>query len=203
MRGYLSRLFRPRRRPAQTRVKLAVVVGHNARAKGAKSPWLDAEFDFNAVQAQRIKDASLRSKVDVMIFYRTYGGGYVAEIERVYDEVDAWGADYSVELHYNSARLEAQGTETLRAPTSGSRRLAEAIHPQVLRIFGRGDRGIKMLRKGKRGFHAVMAGRAPAIIIEPAFGSSEQGARSLKQNWPGFAPVLVREIEKLGKTIEV
>lgn len=199
--GFFSRLLgRPSPRPVKPRVRLAVVVGHNHRAKGADSPWLPPEYDFNSVQAQRIADAAMRSKVNVRIFYRTPGGGYVREIERVYDEVDAWGPDYSVELHYNSARLEAQGTETLRAPTSGSRRLAEAIHPHVLRIFGRRDRGIKMLREGKRGFHAVMAGRAPAIIIEPAFGSSEQGARSLEQNWPGFAVELVREIEKLGNT---
>ena len=112
-------------------------------------------------------------------------------------KTDLWDAEATIELHYNAASPAATGTETLRCNTQGGRLLAERVHPVMVRAFGLRDRGIKIRKRmHERGYYSLMSGRAPAILLEPGFGTNYRDATAMKQHWPDFAKALVAELSK-------
>ena len=81
-------------------MRIALVIGHNSRAQGAvRATDGRSEYDWNGVLAGMIRD---HDPASIRIFRRTAGLGYSREIDKVYGEVDAWGAGGSVELHFNA-----------------------------------------------------------------------------------------------------
>ena len=151
--------------------KIAIVVGHNARAQGAvRSIDGMTEFKWNGHLAELIRAHDPRN---IKIFNRVPGGGYSREIDRVYGEVDAWGADCSIELHFNgSVNPRSTGCLTLTSGTRGSRSLARRVHDRVLTVMGNEDDGIRARGRRDRGGRSLWQGRAPAIMTEPYFGSN-------------------------------
>ena len=151
-------------------MKLAIIVGHNSKAQGAVRVTDGVtEYSWNSALAEEIEALG----PDVRIFYRTKGGGYSAEIDRVYSEVNDWGATASVELHFNAASDErVAGCETLSSGSSGSTVLCEALQARMVAVMGGRDRGVKVVSKDDRGGRSLWAGKAPAALIEPYFGSN-------------------------------
>lgn len=154
-------------------MKLAIVIGHNAEKQGAtRVDTLEREYRYNTRLADAIAD--LTSEHDVRIFRRVLGGGYKLELARVYDDVDDWGADASIELHFNShAKKSATGTEVLSSSSEKSVVLATNVQAEMVEVLGLRDRGIKTRARSDRGGGSLYSGRAPAILIEPFFGSNE------------------------------
>ncbi|MEP0155208.1 N-acetylmuramoyl-L-alanine amidase [Pseudophaeobacter sp.] len=158
-------------------MKLAIVVGHNARAQGAVRPDTgETEFAWNSRLAKLIEEeARLFPQIEVQTFFREYCGSYRREIATVYEKADDWGADATNELHFNSHSNEAAtGTEVLSSGSASSMRYATALQNRMGDALGLKDRGVKIRRSG-RGSESLMCGRAPAVLIEPFFGSSPQG----------------------------
>ncbi|WP_243612920.1 N-acetylmuramoyl-L-alanine amidase family protein [Shimia aestuarii] len=158
-------------------MKLAIVVGHNARAQGAVRPDTGVtEWSWNKGLAEIMRKEARRFGLDAEVFFREAGhGGYLDEIEAVYGATDAWGADVTVELHFNSHdNPAATGTETLSSGSPASLRIARAVQEEMVEALGLKDRGVKTRRSG-RGYASLISGRAPAILIEPFFGSSAKG----------------------------
>ena len=113
----------------------------------------------------------IKNGVDWRLFYRTSNLGYSAEINKVYAEVDAWGADESVEFHFNGGG--GTGTETLTSGTRGSLNLAARANEAMVVSLGLRNRGIKKRGKRERGGRSLWAGKAPAILVEPFFGDCQ------------------------------
>lgn len=158
--------------------KLAIIVGHNKRAQGAVavSPINQSEYVFNA-QVAKIMDAEAADfGLEVGIFYRDGKLGYSGQIAKAYREADAWGADLAIELHFNgAANKSARGTVTLSSGSAKSLRFASLAQDAMVALFGRigkQDRGVKTRARGDRGGFSLVAGNAPAILVEPFFGSS-------------------------------
>jgi N-acetylmuramoyl-L-alanine amidase len=156
--------------------KLAIVVGHNIRSQGAvRKDNGETEFVYNSRLAEIIKQKASDYGLNVEIFKRTPGRG---EIARVYQQVDFWNADASIELHFNSfGNPSASGTETLSSGSSRSLKLAEEVQMEMVETLGLTDRGILVRNrrtKGK-GYLSLVSGKAPAILIEPFFGSNARG----------------------------
>lgn len=158
-------------------MKLAIVVGHNSVKQGAvRKDTGETEFQFNTRLASRIRDRAESAGLDVKVFFRQDGLGYRAELQKVYSEVDAWGADGSIELHFNSFHKDsATGTETLSSGTPLSMRLATEVQSAMVHELGLKDRGIITKARDERGGGSLYSGKAPAILIEPFFGSNEHG----------------------------
>jgi N-acetylmuramoyl-L-alanine amidase len=156
---------------------LAIIVGHNSERQGAVRPDTgETEFVWNGRLARRMQTIAAHYGINARVFYRTPAGGYSAEIRRVYAETDRWGADATVELHFNGADSpEATGTETLTSGTALSLRLAEHVQREMVIALGLRDRGIKTRAGSDRGGMSLISGRAPAILVEPFFGSSAKG----------------------------
>lgn len=152
-------------------MKIAIVVGHNSRAQGAVRVTDGvSEYVWNTRLAELIRS---HDPASVKIFKRTAGGGYSAEIDRVYAEVNAWGADCSIELHFNAAGSSAAtGGETLSSGSDGSLRLANGVRKAVRDALGLPDRGVKIRSRTDRGGRSLWQGRAPAALAEPYFGSN-------------------------------
>lgn len=149
-------------------MKIAIVVGHNPRAQGAVRVTDGiTEYKWNSELAERIRKLDPAS---VHVFKRTAGSG---EIRRVYAQVDEWGADCSVELHFNAFHdPAAHGGETLSSGTDGSMALCRAIQKRSIAALGNADRGVKVRTGKTRGAASLRAGRAPAALTEPYFGSN-------------------------------
>jgi len=164
-------------------MKIAIVVGHNAKAPGAYAPApIDlSEFDFN----NQIADEMLRLSRDNL--FNLFKGGqrlelfkvnraphtsYSAEIDAAYDRVDAQDADASIELHFNAATPSASGTETLSSGSAKSLSLARYVQDAMVKALHRPDRGIKVLGPADRGGRSLHSARATAILVEPFFSTN-------------------------------
>lgn len=165
-------------------MKLAVVIGHNSVAQGAVRPDTgESEWRFNNRIARHMEDMVGEvgaSWLELRVFRRRAGVGYRREIAEVYAEVDAWGADASMELHFNAAAdPRATGTEMLSSGTARSLQLAQTVQDEVCALLGLRDRGVKTRRESERGGGSLWAGSAPAILCEPFFGSSPRGQEAV------------------------
>lgn len=161
--------------------RLAIVVGHNSEKQGAvRGDTGETEFVWNSDLAKMIEDeAQDYAGLEVKTFYRQPGLGYSREIRRVYEETDRWGANATVELHFNSSSSpNATGTETLTSGTPASMALAVSVNQEMVAALGLKDRGVKTRSATDRGGASLMSGRAPAVLIEPFFGSSTKGQQA-------------------------
>lgn len=161
-------------------MKLAIVVGHNFISQGAvRKDTGESEFVWNEKLARRIKKLGFQHGLKVNIFLRKPANSYKEEITRVYNEVDEWKPDGSIELHFNSVEsAAATGTETLSSGTAKSLLLAEHVQREMVSALRLKDRGIITRARQERGGGALHAGLAPAILIEPFFGSSSIGTEA-------------------------
>ncbi|MGR1583355.1 N-acetylmuramoyl-L-alanine amidase [Thalassobius sp. S69A] len=174
-------------------MKLAVVVGHNARAQGAiRQDTGETEWSWNSKLAMRIYDLA-PAAIDVKVFFRNpVIRSYTKEIQDVYRRSDEWGADATVELHFNSHHNpDATGTETLSSGSRMSLAYAGALQEHMLDALGLKDRGEKIVRTG-RGSASLISGKAPAALIEPFFGSSPEGLAATDEG---------REVDALARAI--
>jgi N-acetylmuramoyl-L-alanine amidase len=165
--------------------KIAIIVGHNKRSQGAQSiePIGRSEFDFNSELAEIMETKANNFQFEVKVFSREYLGSYRKEIKKVYKEVNNWDADYSTELHFNSAVFTVAGSEVLSSGSQKSINFAELTQKEQVKLFGREgktDRGIKIRKKGSRGYLSLVSGKAPAIIVEPFFGSNRGETRQIE-----------------------
>lgn len=159
--------------------KLAIVVGHNWKSRGAvRSDTGESEYEYNTKMALYMESIGSEYDLNVKVFKRLPGGGYTREIQRVYNEVDEWGAKASIELHFNSAGdPRASGTETFSSGSKRSLILAQEVQMEMVEALGLRDRGVKIRnsRTKGRGYQSLVFGKAPAILTEPFFGSSPLG----------------------------
>lgn len=179
----------PGKSPAGLPLRIAIVVGHNSKAPGASAPDPIglSEFDFN----NRVADEMVRlcpEGLTLTKFNRFPSPSYNREISDVYAKVDAWRADASIELHFNSATPSVTGTETLTGSGSESIKLGAHVQQAMLDGLGLRDRGVRTLRSDDRGYRSVVAGSAPAIMTEPFFASNPADlAAAAKLGSTGFA----------------
>ena len=170
-------------------MKIAIVVGHNETGQGAKRVTDGrSEFDWNGELAQTLA----RMSPVVKVFHRIYHGprSYTAEVRECYSRVNAWGADVSLELHFNGGPASATGTETLYATNAG-KALAERVHGPIVAALGLRDRGLKKLTATDNGYGALMAGRAPAVILEPYFGSNRGDCERADERFDAYAAAIL------------
>lgn len=172
--------------------KFAIIVGHEAKAKGAKAvqPLGSYEYDFNKEIAQIMYVFAREKSMDARIFYRDgIGVGGVGKA------VERWGADVAIELHFNSAGVSARGTETLYdAEPKDNKEFAEIIQRWMCEVFkreGKQNRGIKLLKDGDRGHYNLKVVKCVSVLVEPFFGSNKEDSHLGWSNATGYARSLV------------
>lgn len=177
--------------------KVAVVVGHTAGSKGAKSPYLPDEYDFNLEVANKLKKHNCNYDVYT---HRTYSVGYYNMWKETANKINSKDYDLVIELHYNAASPKAHGTETLYYFNSKKgKAYAQIFSETISEDFGTKLRGIQgakpLVNKNDRGFYAVYLPKPPALIVEPFFGSNEEESVLFKDT-DKYAESLHKAIQK-------
>lgn len=161
--------------------KIAIDAGHGMNTPGKRSPSDEREWSFNnkVVQAatnylKHYEDVSIlrlddsTGKTDIPLKTRT-------------DKANQWGADILISCHHNANTGKWgswTGTETYHYPSSSnSKRLAQAIHPRIVKAYGLRDRGIKTAN-----FHMLRESRMPAVLIEGGFMDSTIDIKKLRDD---------------------
>ncbi|MGK0388832.1 MAG: N-acetylmuramoyl-L-alanine amidase [Maribacter sp.] len=171
--------------------KIAIIIGHNKKGQGAKAidPIGRTEFDFNSELAKLMEKRSKQYNVITKSFFREQDNSddkrkrYGKEIRKAYKKVNEWNPDYSIELHFNAAGKAITGTEVLTSGTKESIKYANLTQKEMVKLFKRkgNSRGVKTLKIGDRGYYSLFKGNAPAIIVEPFFGSSKSDCELMKK----------------------
>lgn len=170
---------------------VALIVGHNPRAQGAvRVTDGRTEFDWCGDLALAIK-AHAPGMYEV-IRRQSHPSGYAGEIRNAYAYADAKGVSATVELHFNGGPPTATGTETLTSGTKGSLRLAGLIQPAMVGALGLRDRGLVTRGRADRGGESLWAGRAPAVLIEPYFGSRDADCQAADRHYAALAGAIHR-----------
>lgn len=160
--------------------RIAIIIGHNAAEQGAvRVTDGQTEYVWNGRLADMI---AAHNPDQVGIFHRRKNpAGYRAEIGEVYALADEWGADVTCELHFNSFAGSATGTETWHATAAGLE-VAKPVQKAMVGALGLSGRGCKLAGPRALGYTSMVTGRAPAVLIEPYFGSNPTDCRAADAN---------------------
>lgn len=147
------------------KAKIAILVGHGAGDPGASCFNGMAEHDYNKKVAGIIK-----AKMPNVTVYFKHSMGWAP----VYAQLAVSRPDVCIELHLNAYNGKAFGCEVL-ITSEVSRSLGEKFAAMFCLKFGRtmrGQKGIKWLKSGDRGFGNVYGASKvakKAILVEPFF----------------------------------
>ena len=184
-----------KRSAVSKKMKLAIVVGHTRESSGAVMVTDGTrEWSWNKHLAMLIQS---HDPDNIKIFYRVKPGGYSVEIDRVYDQVNKWGATATFELHFNSLLgSKATGTETLTSGTTGSLKLANLVQAEMVRAIGLADRGLKQRGRKDRGGRSLWQGKSPCAMLEPFFGSNAKDCAAIEHSKDELAEGIYRAARK-------
>lgn len=157
------------------RTPVAILIGHNSKAKGAFSPHLDvSEWTYNQRVFKAMKAGEAEYGLELRQFFRQRNpNGYSAEIKAAYADIDAWDPTVIVELHFNSGGGRGSEMLFLKGSKNG-KKLAKAVQASVVEELGMKNRGAKARTRSQRGGSSLIAARAPTILTEPFFGDSRK-----------------------------
>lgn len=166
--------------------KIFIDPGHGGKDPGAGGNGL-AEKDVALTVSKLLKTELLISGFDVRMSRE--GDTYPSLADR-YTAANAWGADYFISIHCNSAAdPAASGTETLvYALGSKAANMAAVVQNSLVRALGTRDRGVKA-----RPDLAVLRGtKMPAILVECGFISNTADAAILRGKQADIAAAIAR-----------
>lgn len=155
--------------------KYALIIGHTkSKDKGAFSDVLGmSEFDYNLKVTEELK-ALCPEMFDIYThevqdYYQRQKGMAYQLNQKQYDAV--------FEFHFNSASPTANGTECCYYFNSKKgKHLAEIISKGISQEFETKLRGVNggkaLVNKNDRGYWFTYLPKAPAVIVEPFFGSN-------------------------------
>lgn len=180
----------------ETKIRLAIVVGHTNSARGANTYTIPlygrkmSEYEWNSKRAEEIKfhlhQAS--STTAVKIFKRDGIG-----IKGAYKAAGKWGATHIIELHLNSmGEYDFYGSEILTyTGDTSSAEVADDFLKQLCRKFDFVNRGVKVRVKSDRGGTSLYCAKKftkakVMMILEPTFVGSRtpESARLLEGSGP-------------------
>jgi len=168
-----------------TSVDSLTALADKAEGAFAGPPLNITEFDYGNKVAIHMDEYASEYDFDVGIFIRDEELGYSSQVDKAYSEADSWGADLAIELHFNGGPKSARGCLVLSSGSSGSMRYARTVQNYMVDLFKAAgssrDRGVVTRTRGQRGGRSLHAGKAPAIMVEPFFGSSPADCKMMKE----------------------
>lgn len=176
--------------------KIAIVIGHTKLRPGACGFDIPCEFEYNRKVAEHLSD------VADIYYYDSYNLGYKAMVKRNATKLNRKNYDLVLELHYNAASPQANGTEIFYYFNNRiGKKLASNLSILISSTFKLKNRGAKpMVNKNQRGFWALFYPNATTLLLEPFFGSNEREACIFKDNEYKYSRV-IREFLKQNNLI--
>ena len=155
--------------------KIALIIGHNKRSKGAYSTIIGSEYDYWKRIAEKVK-TEIPALVDV--YERKPNKTYIPEMNEVLKDLNKNSYKFCIELHFNSAASEqANGCESLvYYKNNKAKELATNFMARLQNLFNskiRGNHGIIEIKDSKtRGGYGICNSKDTYILLEPFFGSN-------------------------------
>ncbi len=156
-------------------MKIAIAVGHDIYEQGAYGNAGISEFNFNDEFVYSLVAGDyLPKKHEYAVFYRDESlYGYTDKMIALHEDIDNWGAEVSIELHFNSFSDESVTGHEVLYCSEGGGKIAEKLDAAFDSNIGTSDRGIKKITGSDRGGGFCCRGKSYAIISEPFFGSEQ------------------------------
>ena len=157
-------------------MKVALIIGHNKRSKGAYSQIVGSEYDYWKRIAEKIK-TEIPALVDV--YERKPNKAYIQEMNEVLKDLNKNDYKFCIELHFNSAgNGQANGCECLvYYKNNNAKELATNFMARLQNVFGskiRNNHGIIEIQDSKtRGGYGICNSKDIYILVEPFFGSNQ------------------------------
>ncbi len=182
-------------------LSLALIVGHDAKARGATFPDLNelsglmTEYDYNKKVADFVKVKSDSHHIKTEVILRDELG-----IKGSYEKAVKLNPDVCIELHFNShSDHKVSGTETLCSSDASDITLSEIIQKNMCALFQRSatSRGVKVIPKTAKGGYAVWSTpNIASCLIEPFFGSNREDANLARYNEEKLADVIIQSVKE-------
>lgn len=172
-------------------MKVAIIVGHDERSQGAYSRFLNkTEYQYNSAVASHLTGIA-------DIYRRPIKRGYKSAMQALAMQLNAKDYDLVIELHFNAATSSAEGVESLHfGGNDFTKMYAESYCSEIAEHYGSVNRGAKSIyNENQRGYWFLKLTKAPALIVEPFFGSNQESLRF--QDPEEYACVIKQWIEKL------
>lgn len=177
-------------------MKVALIIGHNTRSRGAYSSIVGTEFAYWKRIAEKIK-AEISELVDV--YERKPKQYYGQEMQEVLQELNKHNYKYCLELHFNAGNEQAHGCECLiYHKNEQAVELASIFLSRLQNVFGSRIRGIIPLKTEKtRGGYGICHSKDTYILVEPFFGSNPDEALkfSIENDVVDFFVKFIKEVE--------
>lgn len=164
-------------------IKIAYDAGHGLNTAGKRTPDGEPEWTFNNKVARAFASELAKYQgVTMRRFDDSTGKHDVPLIERT-DGANNWGAHYYISFHHNANTGkwgDWTGVETfvyIGNKNTKSGKLAQAIHPAVVKAYGLKDRGIK-----EANYHILRETKMPAVLIEGGFMDSVIDIKKLRDD---------------------
>ena len=182
------------------KMKVALIIGHNQRSKGAYSQIVGSEYDYWKRISEKIK-GEIPEFVD--IFERKPNKAYIPEMNEVLKELNKNDYKFCMELHFNAASEQANGCECLvYCGNNKAKELATDFMARLQNKFGskirtkenvikvtmqekridgktweeerkETTRGLILIQDSKtRGGYGICKSKDTYILAEPFFGSN-------------------------------
>jgi len=188
-------------------LKIALIPGHDAHSLGAINYKNESEYPWAKRNLSYVQKILADSRLcEARIFDRTG-----IKIEGATKLAGEWGADISLELHFNSApSTAARGCEALIVKDDKNAfefgdYVTDVLNARM-HIFERHKDGVKEMVPGERGYNNVLQAQKNGIkyycLLEPCFGHDYSESETVFENEPYFASVLAEGllgfIEQIG-----
>lgn len=165
-------------------VKIALDAGHGIHTRGKSTPTGEREWTFND-KVVRAAMAKLSEYKDVQLLRTDDASGNVdAPLAARTNQANSWKADIFVSAHHNALGSEwgdHEGVETfVMEPMSDnpkSKKLAECVHPKIVKAMQTTDRGIKSAN-----FAVLRNSNMPAILTEGGFMDSRSDIKKMRND---------------------
>jgi N-acetylmuramoyl-L-alanine amidase len=169
--------------------KIAIIIGHRSGSQGAYSKHLRlTEYQFNSTVALMLSD--------IADIYERPNTRFVSEafrIKQLVNEINKHDYELVISLHFNHFHIEqANGVEALYFITNKfSKVIAQEYVTMVSDQFKVKPRALVSVRSTKqRGGTLICGLKAPAILVEPFFGSNEYDALQFKGKEAPYSKLL-------------
>ena len=179
--------------------KVALIIGHNDRSRGAYSPILLSEFKYWKRIAEKIK-GEIPEIVDV--YERKPNKAYIPEMNEILKELNKNDYEFCLELHFNgSLNRDANGCECLVYwKNEKAKELATDFMARLQNVFGskirdkvnvlkekktingreeeterkEATKGITLIQDSNvRGGYGICKSKDTYILLEPFFGTNQ------------------------------
>ena len=164
-------------------IKIAYCAGHGYNTPGKRTPDGEREWSFNNKVAKAFaNELAFYDGVATKRFDDPTGQRDVPLAERT-NGANSWGAHYYISFHHNANTSkwgDWTGVETfvyIGNKKTKSGKMAQAIHPSVVKAYGLKDRGIK-----EANYHILRETKMPAVLIEGGFMDSLIDIKKLRDD---------------------